>query len=101
MREAALLEDEPKYLEVFWENDCIVARHYNAEYNCCLERVDVEMQVEGSQIRLYETEYVPIYCYCLCPYNVFSDISPLVPGEYTVSVYKMGSFWESATVTVP
>ncbi len=95
------LDDEPEYLDVFWETDHVAVRHYNAEYNCCLERVDVEMQVEGTQIRLYETEYVPIYCYCLCPYNVFSDISPLVPGEYTVSVYKMGSFWESATVTVP
>ncbi len=78
----------------------VTAIHHNVEFNCCLDTVDVQMQISGTTIQLYESETVTTPCDCICPYDVTSEIDDLEPGGYTVEFYKGGTLAGSANVTV-
>jgi len=58
--------------------------HLSAEYNCCPDDILVTLVVEGSTLRLMETEILTHPCYCICCYDVESTVVNLVPGTYTV-----------------
>jgi hypothetical protein len=54
--------------------------HRNATYNCCPEDIRVSLYIEGNVLRIMEEEIGGV-CYCLCCYDVKSEI--VVPlGEY-------------------
>ena len=55
--------------------------------NCCPDELGLEMTVEDSIITIYETEYTPGGCYCICDYPVTATLGPFEDGTYTVEVY--------------
>ncbi|MEW5767815.1 MAG: carboxypeptidase-like regulatory domain-containing protein [bacterium] len=85
------------------EGNDIYVTHRNAWYNCCLEEIRVELEHEGNQLRLIETEILEgSGCRCLCLYDVSAAISDLAAGEYIIQVLNedRGLIGE-ITATVP
>jgi len=69
--------------------------------NCCPDELGLEMTVEDDLITIYETEYTPAGCWCICDYPVTATLGPFEPGTYTLQVYEdHGGFIGSTTVTI-
>jgi uncharacterized membrane protein len=70
--------------------------------NCCPDELGLEMTVEDNLITIYETEYTPGGCWCICDYHVTATLGPFEPGTYTLEVYEEWSgFIGSTTVVIP
>jgi len=72
------------------------------EANCCATEVRLEMMVENNLITLYELEYTPMPCYCICDWPVTATLGPFNTGTYTLEVYEegWGGFIGSTIVTI-
>ena len=69
--------------------------------NCCPDELGLEMTVEDNLITIYETEYTPGGCLCICDYPVTATLGPFEPGTYILEVYEdWGGFIGSTTVTI-
>ena len=69
--------------------------------NCCPDELSLEMIVQGNLITIYETEYTPEGCYCICDYPVTATLGPFAPGSYTLEVYEdSGGFIGDVVVTI-
>ena len=68
--------------------------------NCCPDELGLEMTVEDSIITIYETEYTPGGCYCICDYPVTATLGPFEPGTYTLEVYEEWSGFIGSTTVV-
>jgi len=88
-------------IELSYEGGILTVVHTNVLYNCCIDRVDVEMEVDDFVIDLYETEVVPMPCDCICYFDVTTRIAELGPGTYTVNVYVYGRLSVSGEVEIP
>jgi len=84
-----------------YEDGILTVIHTNVEYNCCLDRVDVQMQLENFVIDLYETEVVSAPCDCLCHYDITTHIANLESGTYAVNIYVYGELSVSGEVEIP
>jgi len=73
--------------------------HADAFYNCCFEITTTVVQV-GEVIDIYEhTSGIP--CYCLCYFDVSTNIYGLDAGTYTISVYDAdGEYVGGGSATV-
>ena len=94
-------DDWPEDLTFAYEGGVLTVTHVNGWFNCCLESIEVEMEISGATIDLYEEEYAPDPCYCICPYDVVTDIAGLDDDTYTVNVYVNGDLSISDEVTIP
>jgi len=56
--------------------------------NCCPDELGLEMTVVDSIITIYETEYTPGGCRCICDYPVTATLGPFEPGIYILEVYE-------------
>ncbi|MHC4624230.1 MAG: right-handed parallel beta-helix repeat-containing protein [Planctomycetota bacterium] len=69
--------------------------------NCCPDGLGLEMTVEDKLITVYETEYAPGGCWCICDYPVTATLGPFESGTYTFEVYEdWGGFIGSTSVTI-
>lgn len=68
------------------EGNSILITHKNATYNCCPDDVEVILSSQGNILTLHEKEILTTPCFCLCCYNIYTEIAGLVPGEYTTVV---------------
>jgi len=69
--------------------------------NCCAMEVWLEMMVEDDVITLYELEYTPIPCTCICDWPVTATLGPFETGTYTLQVYEdWGGFIGNTIVTI-
>jgi hypothetical protein len=72
--------------------------------NCCPDELALEMTLEDDLITIYETEYTPAPCLCICDYPVAATLGPFEPGTYTLEVYEdhsgLISFIGSTIVTI-
>ena len=80
--------------------------HFNATYNCCPDDIKVTLLVEGNKLKLIEEEILTTPCDCLCCYNIKTEITGLMPGEYTLEVCwddweTHGKLCKTVTVVVP
>ncbi len=91
----------PESLELTYANNVLTVKHVNGVFNCCLDSIEVAMELDGFIIELYEEEYAPNPCFCICPFDVTTHIANLAAGEYTVKVYVNGTFSIDGRVTVP
>ena len=91
----------PEGLEFTYDNGVLTVTHVNAEFNCCLDYIDVEMELAGFTIDLYEEEVTPNPCWCICPFDVVTHIANLDPGTYTVNIYANGNFALSGQIDIP
>ncbi len=90
-------------LEAVVTDGKVTFTHSGATYNCCLDSIGLEMEREGSVLRVLETEYAPKPCYCTCDYTVYGEIVDLEAGDYTIEVVNAADPAKvlcSATVTV-
>lgn len=96
-------DEEPEEgIEFNYEDGILTVVHVNAYYNCCIDRIDVQMQLENFTIDLYETEIVPMPCDCLCYFDVTTQIAALESGtSYTVNIYVYDALSISGEVTIP
>ncbi len=65
--------------------------HINAGFNCCPSSITAEINIEGNNISIIESENFDTLgpCYCLCLFDVDYEIINLPPGEYTISVTEL------------
>ena len=69
--------------------------------NCCPDELGLEMTVVDSIITIYETEYTPAGCWCICDYPVAATLGPFEPGVYILEVYEdWGGFIGSTIVII-
>jgi hypothetical protein len=69
--------------------------------NCCPDELGLEMTVEDNLITIYETEYTPEGCRCMCNYPITATLGPFEPGTYTLDVYEdQSGFIGSTTVII-
>lgn len=69
--------------------------------NCCKTEVWLEMTVEDNLITLYELEYTPMPCYCICDFPITATLGPFASGTYTLDVYEdWGGFIGSTIVSI-
>jgi hypothetical protein len=69
--------------------------------NCCPEELGLEMTLEGNLITIFETEYTPGGCWCICDYPVTATLGPFEPGIYTLEVYEdYGGFIGSTSIII-
>lgn len=59
--------------------------HRNAYYNCCPDDIVVTLDAQEPTLNLTETAIVTLPCWCMCCYDVWSSVTGLLPGSYTVS----------------
>jgi hypothetical protein len=67
--------------------------------NCCPDKLELQMTVEGNLITINEVEYLTMPCLCICNYPVTATLGPFEPGTYTLEVYN-GGFVGSTVVTI-
>jgi hypothetical protein len=67
--------------------------------NCCPDKLELQMTVEGNLITINEVEYLTMPCHCICNYPVTATLGPFEPGTYTFEVYN-GGFIGSTVVTI-
>jgi hypothetical protein len=60
--------------------------HIDAVYNCCIEDIEVAVTVDDYVISLLETEILEVPCDCICPYDITTRVTNLVPGVYTLRI---------------
>ena len=70
--------------EITYEADERMLRvfHDNATYNCCLDDIIVELDVDNHTLLFREQEILTDPCRCVCCYNVWARVFGLEPGEY-------------------
>jgi len=68
--------------------------------NCCTDKLGLEMTVEEDLITIYEIEYIPGVCFCICDYPVTATLGPFEPGTYTLEVYEEWSGFIASTTVV-
>ncbi len=68
------------------EGNSIFVTHMNTTYNCCPDDIEVTLSSQGNILTLHEKAILTWPCYCLCCYNIYTEIADLTPGEYTIVV---------------
>lgn len=77
---------EDKLLATVEQDGTVRFVHSGAVFNCCMERVDLQLYSWGSILRVVETERCPEPCRCTCAYTVHGEITDLEPGWYTLEI---------------
>ena len=94
-------DDWPPSVEFDYADGILTVTFINGMFNCCLDYVEVTMELTGLVIDLYEQEVAPNPCYCECPFDVETQIANLAAGTYTVNIYDNGTFAVSGQTTIP
>lgn len=68
-------------------NNTLRIRHENAVYNCCMERVEMDVYLDKDTLIIKEIPFGD-NCNCICPYEIKYDINNLNYGKYYVSFSK-------------
>jgi len=56
--------------------------------NCCRDKIELTMTLNGSLIKIHETEYLTTPCLCLCDFPTAATLGPFDDGTYALDVYK-------------
>ena len=63
--------------------------HNDVEYNCCAW-IDIQVEQQPFIVEFYEWErFADGPCFCLCCFDVEMEVAGLIPGEYTVRLWKV------------
>jgi hypothetical protein len=80
----------PEGIEFSWAAGVLTVTHVNGSFNCCLDTIDVTMQLSSGTIDLREQEAAANPCFCVCPFDVATRINGLLSGHYLVNIYTNG-----------
>lgn len=79
-------EEEKMTIDV--DANKVIVNHLNAIYNCCIDEIKTEIDVNELTISLYESEIANSPCYCICAYNIFIVLDDLESNkEYIIRLY--------------
>lgn len=104
---AALAEAEP--MSIWVEGSYIYIKDMMINANCCQDKLELQMTVEGSTITLNQLEYLTSPCRCMCDFLASASFGPFDDGKYTLDIYHIEilngqpqppSFIQSTTVTI-
>jgi hypothetical protein len=56
--------------------------------NCCDDKIELSMDVQGNEITVLETEYAERTCRCMCTYPTTARLGPFEPGTYVLAVVQ-------------
>ena len=56
--------------------------------NCCDDKIELTMDVQGGEITVLETEYAERLCRCMCTFPTTARLGPFEPGTYTLAVVQ-------------
>lgn len=93
-------EDWPQDILFDYQDEVLTVTHVNGVFNCCLDSIEVELELNGFVLTLFESEYAPDPCFCVCPFDVATGISGLASGDYEVNIYANGEFAIGGQVTI-
>ena len=65
--------------------------HVNALFNCEPGELKMLASIDGNVIKVIET-YDAVNANCICPYDLYCEIGPLIDGDYTVIIYQDATF---------
>ncbi len=68
------------------EDTTLRITHENLRNQCCAE-FTVRYTIRGDRIEVYEYDEARALCFCMCNFNIETEIPDLPPGTYTVTVY--------------
>jgi hypothetical protein len=69
----------------------LTLRHRNVYFNCCLDSLTANVQINGDTIEMTEGEYVSAPCDCVCLYSLNFYLDDIRPGEYIIIARKRDS----------
>ncbi len=72
-------------IEWTFSNGIFAIKHFNAGFNCCFDRIEIDLAVHEKFITIHETDINP-NCYCLCVRDIDYNISEIPTGSYTVRI---------------
>lgn len=73
-------------------NDSVLSiRHENAGFNCCPDRIVIEVEYRNDTVFVIESE-VDAFCDCNCLYDIEYVISPVPAKEFIFSVQEAISY---------
>lgn len=58
----------------------------NAYYNCCIDSIIINSNINDDTLFIYEIESAPNPCNCICPRDIQYSISNIPIGEYIVKM---------------
>lgn len=58
----------------------------NAYYNCCIDSIIINSQINNDTLFIYEIESTSNPCNCICPRDIQYSISNIPIGAYTVKM---------------
>ncbi len=77
-----------EYCEIAVEDQSIYVSHINAILNCCINEVDLDIEVQPGLIKVIENEvFYAGPCDCYCNFDVHIDIYNVPCGIYTLEVW--------------
>jgi hypothetical protein len=80
---------EPAALKLEIQGDKVLFTHSGAGYNCCLDSINVRLEVVGEGLlRVIEKENTANPCRCVCNYTVYGEITGLTPGDWRIEVVE-------------
>jgi hypothetical protein len=89
------------------QNDTVTIWHIEAFRNCA-SAYDMQFEIDGNKINLYQVDTVGAIAYCMCYFDLSGTITNLLPGYYEVDVFSVGdatsandtTFWGSTSFTI-
>lgn len=75
-------------IQYSYDGDSLLSiKHVNAGFNCCPERLMVEMEQRGDTLFIREAEKEQL-CDCNCLYDLDYAVHGIKPGTYVISVIE-------------
>ena len=65
--------------------------HENAMFNCEPGELKILATIDGNVIKVVET-FDAVGANCICPYDLYCEVGPLVEGDYTIIIYQDATF---------
>lgn len=89
------------------ENDTVTIWHIEALRNCA-STYEMQFEFDGNLINWYQVDIDPSVAYCICNFDLNTELTNLTPGYYEVDVYSVNddiyandtTFWGSTSFTI-
>lgn len=73
-------------IDVYGKN--VIINHIDAVYNCCIDDIAIDINIEDNMIVMVESEIWTDPCWCFCYFETWAEIRNLPGGIYTVEVWS-------------
>jgi hypothetical protein len=71
----------------FTDDDSLKIKHYNSEFCCGTEKLDIQCTLRNDSIIIKEIDLGP-FTYCFCKHDIDFEIGPLAYGVYNMQLIE-------------